>query len=78
MDIRGACSDVKVYANIFEKTEETPSAYSISCRSSGSVTISENIFNDCKKIYLAKESSDIWVYGQDVIVRNDSQSNTVD
>ena len=78
MDIRGNCTNVNVYSNTFEKTIETATPYSIGCRSTGDVTITDNTFLDTNKIWLTKDSSGVHVFGQDVTTRNDSKTNNVE
>ena len=78
MDIRGYCSNVNIYSNTFEETNLSLSQYSVACRSTGSVTISDNYFTDSSRIWLAKESSGVRVSNRDVITKNDSKTNNVD
>ena len=76
VDIRGACSKVSVYSNTLTRTDNKLSPYSLVSHSSGSVSIYNNILNNCQ-ILLHAESSNVTVSNNTATVKNQGTGNYV-
>ena len=77
MDVRGDCSNVSIYSNRFERTDNALHEIFVACRSTGSVSFSKNEYVNCR-VWLGKESSGVNIREAGVAIKNDSKSNSVE
>ncbi|MCR5586705.1 MAG: right-handed parallel beta-helix repeat-containing protein [Lachnospiraceae bacterium] len=76
VDLRESCSNVILESNQIIRNDDTLSPYSFVAHCSGSVTIKNNVFENTKAL-LAKDSSNLIMSGNGVVVNNQGSNNSI-
>lgn len=76
IDLRGICSEIDLSSNSIVRTDNTLSQYSVVAHSSGTVSLNNNSFEN-SKVLLSKDSSDLTLLGNSVVVNNQGSNNTI-
>lgn len=76
IDLRGTCSEINLSSNSIVRTDTNLSPYSVVAHCNGTVNLSNNSFEN-SKVLLAKDSSDLTLVGNSVIVNNQGTNNTI-
>ena len=76
IDLRGSCSEVDLSSNSIARTDNSLSQYSVVAHCNGSVSINNNSFEN-SKVLLSKDSSNLTLLGNDVVVNNQGSNNII-